>query len=357
MPSRGPFSISDYFINHAAWATSGAISVLAWIRPMATITTTSHLWGMFNSTGTNQWLRLLIDTNGCPRAQWRDGTTALTTHGTPTEAGAWSLIGMTFEPGVQYGLRVWHGGDYVGYMIGIPSYPSNIDSTLIGMKKEFKIADQPLDALLGPLACWQGSTPLTQAEIQAAAEGKDLRRIRPSELTNFYLMSGDAGLADLVGSFDYTETGAVPLDEDTPPIDYPQPCFVETVSAGRLKRLSFTWGTDPLGRCVFKLPTDLDGTLHRFEAFHDDAGVAGSTYNVKLLDDYGADVLIDRGEGLSFKAIESEIITIADPAAAGVHQAVPVMGGHTLQIAAGEATGGIFELYVIPRITRTAGIY
>jgi len=175
-------------------------------------------------------------------------------------------------------------------------------------------------------------------------------------MTSADRFGGSGGLTDLVGSFDYTEAGAVPLDDRTPPIEYPQPCVVSCESDGRIERISFTWETNPLGQCVFKLPADIDGTLHRLEAFHDDGSVAGSTYDVKLLDDYGGDVLIGLGQSLSFNATESEIITIPDAAAAGVHQTVPVMGGHTLQIDAGEATRGVFDLYVIPRLTRTAGI-
>jgi|GEM_PF-6832019 len=169
-------------------------------------------------------------------------------------------------------------------------------------------------------------------------------------------MSGSGGLTDLVGTFDYAESGDVPLDDRTPPIEYPQPCIVSRESDGRIERISFAWETDPLGHCVFKLPDDINGTLHSFEAFHDDGSVAGSTYDVKLLDDYGGDVLIGLGEGLDFNTTESGIITIADAMAAGVHQTVPVMGGHTLLIDAGEATRGVFNLYVIPRLCRTTGI-
>ena len=350
MPSRGQFSMSNYLERLTAIQSSGNITLACWYYP--TVVGPVSPVGIYDTGSDKRWLRIAHMATGIVNAQWRDGgKTTSASSSVAADLDAWNFMALVFTPGLKLDIYL---NNVLTSLSLTSSWPSPLDSTCIGIQHILSGYAQPCPGYIGQVGRW--NTALAENQLRTLSQGAPFAAVSPDRLQNLYTCNVTGDEDDQVGSFNFVETGTVPVDDRQPPIVLPQPCLMTKTVENNLIRYSFTWQTDYNGKCEFTMPEDIDGTLHRFEARHEDAFVSG-TYDVTLQDECGSDVLIGAGQDLNCNDVAGKVITIGVAGqATGVHQTVPVMGRHTLHIDSGETTRGTFDLYVLPELTHEAGI-
>lgn len=106
------------------------------------------------------------------------------------------------------------------------------------------------------------------------------------------------------------------------------------------------WGTDADGDLYWEIDP-IEGAVLRLAAQHD-ASVAGATYDVRLYDELGWDILNGLGANLSFNAVE--YAQIYATVYSTLRRSILTAGPLWLEITAGEDTQGTLDLMWTPRV-------
>lgn len=110
--------------------------------------------------------------------------------------------------------------------------------------------------------------------------------------------------------------------------------------------LRVQWGSDADGDLYWEIEP-IEGAVLRLTAQHD-ASVAGATYDVRLYDELGWDILNGLGVGLSFNT--TEYAQIYATVFSTLRRSILTAGPLWLEITAGEDTQGTLDLMYAPRV-------
>lgn len=132
------------------------------------------------------------------------------------------------------------------------------------------------------------------------------------------------------------------------PVPLAKAFAISRYEAGGFIGYHVAWSTDSDGLIVEWLPWDLDGTLHALTFTHDDAAVAGSSYDITILDPLDADVLDGLGTA-NYNTTNRRYLHHG--ISSGRIRPISVMGRHRIEIdTANDSTWGEFDLFILPRL-------
>lgn len=132
-----------------------------------------------------------------------------------------------------------------------------------------------------------------------------------------------------------------------PAIEHEQQLVEECLLDGdELRIRRYSWWADDDGD-LYRQVEPIEGAVLRLTAQHD-ASVAGATYDVKLYDELGWDILNGLGVGLSFNT--TEYAQIYATVFSTLRRSVLTAGPLWLEITAGEDTQGTLDLLWTPRL-------
>jgi len=202
--SRGQYSTKDYHENASAIQDAGTSALVCWYYPTA-VGPVSPV-GIYDTNDTKRWLRIAHMGTGVVNAQWRDGgATTSASSGFAATLNDWNLLGLIFVPNAT--LRVFLNGTLVTTSMGGNQWPSPLNATCLGVQHISTGYDQPCPGYIGPVGRW--TADIAEADLDVMYAGRDFRSVQPDSLQNYYKCDGDGDVSDLIGSFNFTETGTV----------------------------------------------------------------------------------------------------------------------------------------------------
>lgn len=223
--ARGGWSSSNYLYNANAFASSGALTMAAWIYPTSA-SALAQIWGINNSGDATRILTLNQSATALIVASRRDGGTASSVATTATvNLNSWNFVLFKYFPGIEGTFITRLNSDTSTGYGEILDWPTGLNATCIGARYVTGAVDRPYPGYIGPIALW--NYLLNPNQCDALASGMHPLSLPGALPTAFYSMEDDKDADDWFGIFNMYEAGTVTEYTSSKPPIRPRGIFYE----------------------------------------------------------------------------------------------------------------------------------